>query len=420
MSQSIPDKLDVNRTYKSALGLKAEKTVHRVTFNPSTANPGETLYVNVPRLSQNVVMVPGSFGLLFDLSLAAVSDADKADTGRLVVNNLGRNLVVRKRVAYGGETLSDTNRFDLFQTYSDLFTTKIERDNMLREGVSSKIIRQIRIGITDPTDADEKDKKLAAVYGKRYRIPIDHPILDSHGVLYPRQLSNTLTFEITLPESSKIAVHTADKPRNYSLTNMELEYECISSDYLARDATSSYEIGKGFYYENVLLHKTFSINDVTDTVINEHVNIPRKSMTGILLLFTKAYVTGARDTEAFVNPNITKVDINVDGMPNKLYSKGMIPSDFWTSITNKMGLTDNITQKDFYNDKFALWIDMRTYPDDSIHGNGLVLNNTKDGVKIEIRRTAGSDAAATTTCHMFVVADAMAEFENSDLLSILY
>jgi hypothetical protein len=290
---------------------------------------------------------------------------------------------------------------------------------MLREGVSSENMRKLRTEAGDKPTDDAENTKLATIYGKRYRIPIDHPIIDSHGVFYPRELSNALTFEITLPSSSKIVVHGADKPYNYSLSSMELEYECISSDYLAMEATSSYKIGKGFYYENVLLHKTFTINDQTDTVINEHVNIPRRSMTGILCLFTKTYVVGARNSETFVNPDITKVDINVDGMPNKLYSKGMIPTDFWTSITNKMGMTDNITQKDFYNDKFALWIDLRTYPDDSVHGNGLVLNNTKDGVKIEIRRTA-ADTAGNTTCYMFVVADALAEFENSDLRSIVY
>jgi hypothetical protein len=67
MTQSISEKLDVNRAYKQPFGLKAEKTTHRVTFNPSTANPGETLYINVPKLSNNVVVVPGSFGLLFTL-----------------------------------------------------------------------------------------------------------------------------------------------------------------------------------------------------------------------------------------------------------------------------------------------------------------------------------------------------------------
>jgi hypothetical protein len=58
-------------------------------------------------------------------------------------------------------------------------------------------------------------------------------------------------------------------------------------------------------------------------------------------------------------------------------------------------------------------------PMTSVHGNGLVLNNTKDGVKIEIRRTA-ADTAGNTTCYLFVVADALAEFENSDLRGILY
>jgi hypothetical protein len=177
-------------------------------------------------------------------------------------------------------------------------------------------------------------------------------------------------------------------------------------------------MGKEFYYENVLKRETFTINDKNDTVINKHVSTSRNSMTGILFLFTKTYVIGKRDSESFVNPNITKVEINVDGMPNKLYSKGMIPSDFWSAITNRMGLTDNITQEDFYKDKFALWIDLRSFPDDSIHGNGLVLNETKDGVKIEIRRTAGDDAAATTTCHMFVVADATVFFKSNELPNI--
>jgi hypothetical protein len=45
MTQTISEKLDVNRAYKQPFGLKAEKTIHRVTFNPSTANPGETLYI---------------------------------------------------------------------------------------------------------------------------------------------------------------------------------------------------------------------------------------------------------------------------------------------------------------------------------------------------------------------------------------
>ena len=41
------------------------------------------------------------------------------------------------------------------------------------------------------------------------------------------------------------------------------------------------------------------------------------------------------------------------------------------------------------NNKFRLWIDLRTHPDNTIHRGGLFLNNTRDGVKIEIKRKVG-------------------------------
>ena len=41
-------------------------------------------------------------------------------------------------------------------------------------------------------------------------------------------------------------------------------------------------------------------------------------MTGILLLFTENPTAGERDSEKFVNPYITSVQINIDGVPNML------------------------------------------------------------------------------------------------------
>ena len=46
-------------------------------------------------------------------------------------------------------------------------------------------------------------------------------------------------------------------------------------------------------------------------------------MTGILLLFTENPTAGERDSEKFVNPDIKSVHINIDGVPNMLYSKGI-------------------------------------------------------------------------------------------------
>ena len=158
MAQSISEKLDVNRAYKQPFGLKAEKTVNRVTFNPSTVNPGETLYIHIPKLSDNIVIVPGSVGLHFNLNFP--SDDHVNNT---VINNLGRNLISRMRVVFGGETLQDSQRFDLYQTYNDLFMLKRERENMLREGISSTNMRKLRTNAGDKVSTDAKEVALAAV-----------------------------------------------------------------------------------------------------------------------------------------------------------------------------------------------------------------------------------------------------------------
>ena len=121
-------------------------------------------------------------------------------------------------------------------------------------------------------------------------------------------------------------------------------------------------------------------------------------MTGILCLFEEDYKEGERDSEKFVNPDIKSININIDGMPNRLFSKGMIPSDFWESIKRRMGGSGKVKEEDFYSDKFGLWIDLRTFSDNGIHGGGLHINNTRDGVKLEIKRKTGGTGNITFIC----------------------
>ena len=57
---------------------------------------------------------------------------------------------------------------------------------------------------------------------------------------------------------------------------------------------------KDSFYENVTLHKTFTFSIGGDGVINQHINLPRRSMTGILCLFTLPVAAGARNSEIFL------------------------------------------------------------------------------------------------------------------------
>ena len=416
MSYTVSKKINPNRVPREPFGLKAESSLNRITFDRSSHNPKDVIRVSIPRLTDDVVIVPGSVKLIFDLKVSGHAN-------NTVVNNVGRNLVGQLKVLFGGETLQDTRRYDLFQTYHDLFLDTEDRDDRLKQGISSVNMRKLRTNAGDKDTSDAKDKELAAIHNTKYEIPLDHPVLSDNGCLYPKALAHELTFEITLPEVNDIVNHdkTEEKktPPNYKLENIELEYKCIKSDHLAREAMTTYQVGKGFFYENVILHKSFSISKPNDSVINEHINVPRRSMTGILCLFEESYDTDKRDSEKFDNPEITSVNINIDGMPNQLYSKGMVPYDFWDSIKGRMGRSGSVKEKYFYKgDKFGLWIDLRTFHDNSIHGSGLHINTTREGVKLEIKRkTSGS---GNITCHMFVVADALMEIINKDLKSILY
>ena len=92
--------------------MKAERTVTRIAFNPSEANPGDILYIAVPKLSKDVVMVPGSLALVFDIDL----------TGRHANNYL---------VTFGGTPVQDINGYDIYKIFEDLFLSVYERDEMI-------------------------------------------------------------------------------------------------------------------------------------------------------------------------------------------------------------------------------------------------------------------------------------------------
>ena len=179
-NQSVSEKINPNRVPKESFGLKAESTLNRITLNPSSAKPGETLYINIPKLSENVVIIPESVSLVFNLNVVGHAK-------NTVVNNVGRNLLTRFRVIFGGETLQDTQRYDLLQTY-DLFLTKEEYHDKLKQGISSLNMRKLRTNTGDKSTSDPKNVSLAAIHNTKYKIPLDHPILNDHGIFYPKGL----------------------------------------------------------------------------------------------------------------------------------------------------------------------------------------------------------------------------------------
>ena len=58
----------------------------------------------------------------------------------------------------------------------------------------------------------------------------------------------------------------------------------------------------------------------------------------------------------------------------------------------------------FFGDKFALFVDLRSKKYNSLHGSGKRLANTEDGVLLEINRQA--TGSGNVNCHIFILSDA--------------
>jgi len=146
-------------TGKEIWGLKANRVVDRVTFNPSSAEPGKTLFIQVPNLGENEVLVPGSLALRFNVNLSG------GHTNNYLVQNVLRALVSNMKVKFGTIPLQDTNNYNIYKIYEDLFFSQEQRKNMLCEGIQSEDLCRIRSNSGDKkTSGVDKEKKLNQIY----------------------------------------------------------------------------------------------------------------------------------------------------------------------------------------------------------------------------------------------------------------
>jgi len=105
-----------------------------------------------------------------------------------------------------------------------------------------------------------------------------------------------------------------------------------------------------------------------------------------------SHTTGCERFGEILQADITSVKVSVNGVPNKFYSQGIDCLDMWNEALihfskNDMNghLRSDMNAKKLYTqDKFGLFIDLRSMRDQEMHGRGLRLENTKDGVQLEI------------------------------------
>ena len=88
------------------------------------------------------------------------------------------------------------------------------------------------------------------------------------------------------------------------------------------------QVAKKFAYDHIQRAEVVTFAKGTDTRLNLRVNPQRRSLKAILLLFVEPYTAGTRHSEAYLNPDLKKVSVTVNGSPNMLYNNGLEGIDF--------------------------------------------------------------------------------------------
>ena len=96
--------------------------------------------------------------------------------------------------------------------------------------------------------------------------------------------------------------------------------------------------------------------------------------------------------------------MTVEGVSYKIYKRGYQQRHLYEEACRHFKKSEQeslVDVESFFTDKFGLWIDLRYIEENNLHITGLNLQNTKDGVQIELERGTTTDAALTIQDYKF-------------------
>ena len=375
-------RLNPERSLRTPKGIKGTRQKVIVTHNPSEIDQAQELLVRFPNLGSDDIIILGKANLSFNIELTSTVDAN-----RTLVSNMGRAIIKKLAVKFEGNEIMSVDDFNVLACYRDLWKTKLEKKNAIRQGIFSSggcttncIRLRINAGNKDATNA--QDKTIADAYRNKFIIPLDFEMLDSAAPYYQAGLGNRLCYELTFNDYNRVIKSAVSSPKvadaKYKITGISSECEITTQPNLVRSIRSEYQ-HMALLYERILKHRKIIVNK-SDTVWNWAFNMPCKPLKGILVLFEEEG-SYTRDTSRFYNPKIQKVSVIVESKPNQLYAQGMRSFEQYDEICKyftegkQRDNNANEIQKhlQLYNSslgeylvkKYALWLDFRTIDENS-------------------------------------------------------
>ena len=194
------------------------------------------------------------------------------------------------------------------QCYRDLWKTKSEKKNAIRQGIISTDddltpnCMKLRINAGDKSPTPAQDKAIADAYRNKFIIPLDFEMLDNAMPYYQVGLRNRLSYELKFNDYNR-AINSSKTDATYKITDISLEYDIVTQPELARSIRSEYD-KMVLPYDRVIQHSQISVNK-SDTKWNWSFNDTCKSLKGILVLFEEEKPC-FRNTSRYYNPKMQK------------------------------------------------------------------------------------------------------------------
>ena len=120
-----------------------------------------------------------------------------------------------------------------------------------------------------------------------------------------------------------------------------------------------------------------------------------------------------------------------ESSPNELYAQNIEYHHQYDEIIKHFGegrLKDDGVKKDlqlhnanivsYYTDKYALWLDFRTIDDNKLHGSGRRLENTSEGILLQLTKKA--ESACKLSCYLYLFQDAQINISDAQFLNVIY
>ena len=157
----------------------------------------QDLLVRFPNLGSDDIIIPGRANLSFNIELTSTTDPN-----RTLVSNIGRAIIKKLAVKFEGNEILNIDNYDMFACYRDLWKTKSEKKNAIRQGIISTDCDltlnclKLRINAGDKSPTPAQDKANADAYGNKFIIPLDFEMLDSAMPYYQVGLRNRLSYKL--------------------------------------------------------------------------------------------------------------------------------------------------------------------------------------------------------------------------------